>query len=176
MKKADSVFRSAIKYLLGTGVLLAASASSFAQTPISTLVPVPVQELTGYWKITFYLEPSHSTGATQCLAFTKVPNAVLGHPVGGTWFAPSFSGWRGQWFQDGDHFQFYGITGSLGTAEFGSLISPSIFSGDFAHFISPNGTSSSAGSYQATRVNSCAGYDVPTVPKQPTSDPTGLNK
>ena len=40
-------------------------------------------ELAGNWNITFYLEPGHFLGATQCVVFTRTGN-VVGEPNSGS--------------------------------------------------------------------------------------------
>jgi hypothetical protein len=128
------------------GVLLAASVVSTA------LAAEP--QLAGSWKLTFYLEPGHTLGASQCLVFTKQGNQV-GEPNSGTWTSPTFPGWTGEWFQDkGDHFQFYGFTsGGLATSAYGALVSNNIAAGEFNHFTP--GVTSSAGAILLNRVHSC---------------------
>jgi hypothetical protein len=113
--------------------------------------------LEGSWSITFYLEDEHTEGATQCVVFTTTQTAPSGEERNGTWTSPSFSGWQGTWQQDGDHIQWYGFTdaAALATSEFGHLPSNSIISGEFNHFIPPNGTTSSAGGWVAKRVEDC---------------------
>jgi hypothetical protein len=144
--------------------LLTAAAAAVLATPAFS------QGLGGNWRITFYLEPGHSLGSTQCLSFTRT-GTIVGEPQSGTWFSPTFAGWRGQWIKEGDHFRFYGFTGTLATAEFGAMVSNDLFSGEFAHFFSPNGTTSSAGSYQAARVGACSSASV--APGAANGDPSG---
>lgn len=135
--------------LAGVLLLAASAAPAFAQELAGAAV-----NSVGHWRVTFFLEPNHSTGATQCISFTKT-GTILGEPRSGRWTSPTFAGWTGQWIQEGDHFRFYGVTSSLGTAEFGAMINSNSFSGEFAHFSKTNGATSSAGSFQATRVSTC---------------------
>jgi hypothetical protein len=99
----------------------------------------------GSWNVTFYLEPTRVSGATQCIVYTKVPGTVAGVPSSGTWTSPTFAGWSGQWIQLGDHIRWFGITGGLATTE----------SVSFNHFSTANATTSSAGSFKMVRVASC---------------------
>ena len=156
----SDISRTVIRSILGVGMLMVASA-----------LPSAAQNLAGSWKITFFLEPGHSTGATQCIVFTQT-GGIVGEPKSGTWVAPSFPGWKGQWIQEGDHFRFYGFTGSLATAEFGALVSNNILGGEFAHFISPNGTTSTAGSFSGARTTSCGSSVAPPTGQDPSGLPT----
>ena len=143
-----------MKTLLGlmVGAVLAVSAGTVWAAP--DLVPGPIGSTT-QWSVQFFLEPNHAAGATQCIVFRKT-GAVLGEPNSGTWFSPSFAGWQGQWIQEGDHVRWYGSTaGRLGTAEFGALISANSCTGEFAHFGTPFGNTSSAGSWSMVR-RACA--------------------
>jgi hypothetical protein len=111
------------------------------------------------WQVQFYLEPNHAPGSTQCIVFTKT-GGVLGELKSGTWFSPSFAGWQGQWIQEGDHVRWYGSTSTrLGTAEFGALISATACAGEFAHFFTPSGGTSTAGSWSMVR-RTCAADSV----------------
>jgi hypothetical protein len=143
-----------MKTLLGlmVGAVLALSAGAVWALP--DLVPGPIGS-TAQWSVQFYLEPNHSAGGIQCIVFTKT-GLVLGEPKSGTWTSPSFAGWRGSWIQEGDHVRWYGSTSaSLGTAEFGALISAGLCTGEFAHFFTPGGGTSSAGSWFMSR-RACA--------------------
>ena len=145
-----------MKTLLGLmlGAVLAVTAGAVWAAP--DLVPGP-NGSTAQWQVQYFLEPSHSVGGIQCIEFTKT-GAVLGESKSGTWTSPSFAGWVGEWIQEGDHVRWYGSTSSsLGTAEFGALISASLCTGEFAHFSTPSGTTSSAGSWSMTKTNCAAG-------------------
>jgi hypothetical protein len=112
-------------------------------------------KLAGTWQITFYLEPNHSQGATQCVSFTTTVTESSAE-FSGRWSSSTFPGWEGSWRQDGDHIQWYGFTrGGLATSEFGHLPSNTVISGEFNHFIPPGGTTSSDGGWVATRVSQC---------------------
>lgn len=109
----------------------------------------------GSWRIIFHLEPNHSRGATQCVEFTTT-GEVVGEPLSGTWVSTTFAGWRGQWIQEGDHVRWYGFTsGGLATSEFGHLPSNNAMSGEFTHFLPPDGVTSTAGGWRARRVQDC---------------------
>jgi hypothetical protein len=139
-----------MKILLGlmVGAVLAVSAGAVWAAP--DLVPGPIGS-TAQWRVQFFVEPNHSVGATQCIVFTRT-GAVLGESKSGTWTSPTFAGWMGQWIQEGDHVRWYGSTSArLGTAEFGALISALSCTGEFAHFSTPSGNTSSAGSWSMTK-------------------------
>jgi hypothetical protein len=144
-----------MKTLLGlmVGAVLAVSAGAVWAAP--DLVPGPIGS-TAQWRVQFYLEPNHAAGSTQCIVFRKT-GGVVGEPNSGSWFSPTFAGWQGQWIQEGDHVRWYGSTSTrLGTAEFGGLISAGLCTGEFAHFFTPSGGTSSAGSWFLVRTNCAA--------------------
>lgn len=107
----------------------------------SALAASPV----GEWKVTFYLEPGLSTGATQGICFK----------ADGTWYSTTFAGWDGDWLWKGDRLRWYGDTGSLGTAEFGQFSSKRKFAGEFAHFTVPGAppVTSTRGNYEGRKVS-----------------------
>ena len=147
-----------MKTLLGlvVGAVLAVSAGAVWAAP--DLVPGPIGS-TAQWSVQFFQEPNHAAGSTQCIVFRKT-GTVLGEPKSGTWFSPSFAGWQGQWIQEGDHVRWYGSTSTrLGTAEFGALTSATFCTGEFAHFFTPSGGTSTAGSWLMIRRN-CANDSV----------------
>jgi hypothetical protein len=127
------------------------SNSAISQTPSEATVQ-------GSWSITFYLEPEHTQGGTQCVVFKTTRIEGNGEERSGIWTSPSFPGWHGEWQQDGDHVQWFGFTrgAALATSEFGHLPSNRIISGEFNHYIAPDGTTSSAGGWVANRVKQCA--------------------
>ena len=111
------------------------------------------QTVPGSWNVTFYLEPGHITGATHCVIFFLGPVQV-GEPVSGVWRATTFPGWNGSWIKEGDHIRWYGATDAtvpLGTAEWGLQARGTLMSGEFAHFSSSEGQTSSSGAWVATR-------------------------
>jgi hypothetical protein len=133
--------------------LLVTGVSIFSISGVAHTEP----SLEGSWAITFYLEPQHAAGATQCIVFTTTRTEGSGEERSGTWASPSFPGWHGEWFQDGDHAQWYGFTeaAALATSEFGHLPSNRVISGEFNHFFPPDGVTSSAGGWVAKRVKAC---------------------
>jgi hypothetical protein len=135
---------------------LTAGLSMFSNAAISQAPREP--RVGGSWSITFYLEPEHTQGGTQCVVFktTRVEPSG-GEERSGTWTSPSFPGWHGEWQQDGDHVQWFGFTraAALATSEFGHLPSNRIISGEFNHYLPPDGTTSSAGGWVASRVKQC---------------------
>jgi hypothetical protein len=126
------------------------SNSAFSQVPRESTVE-------GSWSITFYLEPEHTQGGTQCVVFRTTRIERSGEERSGTWASPSFPGWHGEWQQDGDHVQWFGFTraAALATSEFGHLPSNRIISGEFNHYIPPDGATSTAGGWVASRVKQC---------------------
>jgi hypothetical protein len=119
--------------------------------------------IVGSWNITFFLEPDHTQGATQCVEFTLNPGSVVGEPLEGQWSSPTFISWGGDWFQEGEHVQWYGSTsGSLATSEYGDLASSQNSQGKFNHFFlrAPGSSTSSAGAWTGTRVDSCSSPDA----------------
>ena len=122
-----------------------------------SLAPLSASEPTtvGSWNVTFYLEPGHALGATQCVVFT-LTGGIVGEPISGTWLSTTFVGWNGQWFQEGDRVQWYGFTDAgLATSEFGQLVHNNLMAGEFNHFLPPDGVTSSAGSWKVARTASC---------------------
>lgn len=121
--------------------------------------PAVSPSVVGNWKVTFYLEPLRSIGATQCIVMTLVPGTVAGSPTSGTWRSPTFPGWSGQWIQQGDLVRWFGITGGLATSEVGSVLNRNILGGtSFNHFSTSSGAAtSSAGTWSAVRTISCNG-------------------
>jgi hypothetical protein len=147
-----------MKTLLGlmVGAVLAVSAEAVWAAP--DLVPGAIGS-TAQWSVQFFLEPNHAPSSTQCIVFRKT-GGILGEPNSGTWFSPSFAGWVGRWIQEGDHVRWFGSTsGRLGTAEFGALISAGSCTGEFAHFTTPSGGASSAGSWSMIR-RACASDSI----------------
>lgn len=125
-------------------------------------------QLTGNFNVTFYLEPSLATGATQCVVFTST-GGVLGESSSGTWTSPTFSGWQGQWVQRGDDFKWFGISnGSLATSEAGNLSFGGLATGHFIHFSTASTANASSGGYfKMQRVGSCPGAAVTTQGLEP---------
>ncbi|HET6376365.1 MAG TPA: hypothetical protein VFF88_09975 [Methylocella sp.] len=120
----------------------------------------------GLWKVTFYLEPGLSLGASQNICFL----------ANGTWYSTTFSNWKGDWFQKGDRLRWYGRTSSLGTAEFGQFIANRSFGGEFAHFRASSSTpplTSSRGNYYGVfSSTSCPPPAAPSVTTK-SGDPAG---
>lgn len=148
MRKASVVFALS----LGAGLL---SGAAFAASPV------------GLWKVTFYLEPGLTLGASQNICFL----------AGGTWYSTTFSNWKGDWFQKGDRLRWYGRTSSLGTAEFGQFIANRSFGGEFAHFnasgtSTPPLTSSRGNYYGVFSSNTCPQPAAPSVTTK-SGDPAG---
>jgi len=136
-------------------VLVLSAVFSHAQQAPGSREP----SIVGSWNITFFLEPNHILGATQCVEFTLNPGSVVGEPLEGQWSSPTFTFWSGDWFQEGEHVQWYGSTsGALATSEYGDLASGQNSQGKFNHFSAqaPGSATSSAGAWIGTRVESCS--------------------
>ncbi|HEY9631791.1 MAG TPA: hypothetical protein V6D14_00190 [Coleofasciculaceae cyanobacterium] len=129
-------------------------------------------DLSGTWQVTFYSEPNHSGGATQCIVFTPT-GKILSEPKSGTWQSPSFSGWKGEWIQEGDYVRWYGFTtGNLASdAHTGLMVSSTSMRGEFETFVAPGKTSNS-GAWSATKVSQCS-TSQSQVNSTPSGDPTG---
>jgi hypothetical protein len=140
-----------MKKLAICGLILAASAIN------APLVHAASPSIVGNWNVTFFLEPSRTTGATQCIVFKSVAGTVAGESNSGTWTSPTFPGWTGQWVKQGDHVRWFGVTSTLATEESGNVENNKIFGGvSFNHFAKSDATTSSAGSWNAVRVSSCS--------------------
>lgn len=130
--------------------------------------------IVGNWNVTFFLEPGRTTGATQCIIFKLVPGTVAGESTSGTWTSPTFPGWSGQWVKQGDHVRWFGVTDTLATEESGNVENNKIFGGvSFNHFSKTNAATSSAGSWNAVRVNACIPYNGGL--DEEGKDPSGAN-
>ncbi|MBW4621014.1 MAG: hypothetical protein KME17_16860 [Cyanosarcina radialis HA8281-LM2] len=151
--------------------LLLAGGLMFTSLPA---MAAPVPSIVGSWRVTFYLEPNHTVGASQCVTFVQNPIQV-GEPASGRWFSTTFPGWQGKWIQEADHVRWYGFTGSLATAEStGFTASANLITGEFIHFSAANGvTTSSSGAWSATRVSSCANVRATTLTAPQGGDPSG---
>lgn len=71
----------------------------FSSLPAMAQVPAPNPSIVGSWRVTFYLEPNHTVGGTQCVTFVQNPIQV-GEPASGRGFSTTFPGWQGKWIQD----------------------------------------------------------------------------
>lgn len=148
-----------MKKLLICGLALTSTLFNLTMARAESATASP--NVVGIWNVTFYLEPGRGTGATQCIVFKSVPGIVAGVPTSGTWTSPTFPGWSGQWIQLGDHVRWFGVTSSLATTESGNLQGARTFGGvSFNHFAKSNAATSSAGSWTAVRVASCARYNT----------------
>jgi hypothetical protein len=150
MKTAKIVLASSV-FL---GMAFGTAANAMAASPV------------GQWNITFYLEPGLGTGATQGICYL----------ANGTWFSTTFSNWKGDWFEKGDRFRWYGRTGPvLATAEFGQFISNTTFGGEFAHFVVTRlpPITSTRGNYSAVKVsNICNRPAAASAVVNPNADPS----
>jgi hypothetical protein len=113
--------------------------------------------LRAVWLVTFYNEPLRQAGQTQCIKFAKTNNIVGVTHFSGTWTAPTFSGWGGEWIQFGDNIRFWGVTGGgLSTYASGMLQTDKLIGGEFfVHFLSANGKAGSAGNWSAKNAAGC---------------------
>ena len=113
--------------------LILAAGTALAATPV------------GQWNFSGFRWPDLKAGPTQGICFV----------VDGTWYSTTFTGWNGQWTQDGDSIRFYGTTGVLSTAELGQFMSNTRISGGFVHFnTSKVVTTSSIGNFLMTMKSS----------------------
>jgi hypothetical protein len=151
--------------------LLLAGGLMFSSLPA---MAAPVPSIVGSWRVTFYLEPNHTVGGTQCVTFVQNPIQV-GEPASGRWFSTTFPGWQGKWIQEADSVRWYGFTGSLATAESsGFTASANLMTGEFIHFFPTAGTTtSSSGAWSATRVPFCPTSTVGSTAAPQSGDPSG---
>jgi hypothetical protein len=86
-----------------TGIALLAATIMAAASPALATIK-------GDYTITYLSGPSHTETATQCLDFTPAKKAdyIVGFPHSGTWTATTFSGFSGNFVQDGSDLRFYG--------------------------------------------------------------------
>jgi hypothetical protein len=70
--------------------------------------------INGDYTVTYLSGPSHTATATQCLQFTpaKKSDYIIGFPHSGTWTATTFSGYGGNFVEDGSDLRFYGTFNS----------------------------------------------------------------
>ena len=110
------------------------------------------QTVPGSWNVTFYLEPGHATGATQCVIFLLGP-AQVGEPLSGRWRATTFAGWNGHWIKEGDHIRCTARPTPSPPRHRG-VGPPGVrhaHGGEFVHFSSDEGQTSTSGAWIATR-------------------------
>jgi hypothetical protein len=169
--KESSIY---MKRLFIAAAALAALCPTLGSTPALAASSPAVY---GSYNVTFYLEPSRATGATQCIIFTptNIFGTGLGVTTSGTWTSPTFAGWSGQYIQEGDHIRWYGFTtGGLATSETGNALNSVLIGGqDFNHFV--RGATSSLGNWSATKVGSCPRVATLAVPNATNADPSGLH-
>jgi len=125
----------------------------------SALGPAPsVPDVPGIWVITFFAEPGHSTGGSQCLIFTQA-GGRLGEPRGGTWDSSTFADWQGEWFMDGNgdllYWSGYFSSNSGASLAVGPLVSATIASGNYDQVHIPAGSTFGRSAYSMTKVSSC---------------------
>lgn len=158
--------------------------ASVASTSVSVL-PLPIilpsaPSIIGSYQVSFYSDPFHVLTATQCIVFTKGASPIVGLSNSGNWFSTTFSGWKGQWVQEGLHTQWYGFTsGGLASSADGSMFTndstgtnkANLGTGFFNTFFRP-GTTSNAGTYVMTRVSGCP-YTLLLESLEPSADPSG---
>lgn len=106
--------------------IAAAAAIAFTGSLSATTLPaVAGRGLSESWLVTYYLDPSSTTGNTVCVNFGKGKDAS--GVITGTWSSPSISGWKGQYVVKGEHFAWHGSYTASGvtyaTYDVGDLIS-----------------------------------------------------
>ncbi len=150
MKIAKTVLASSV-FL---GMAFGTAANAMAASPV------------GQWTVTFYSDPNLAPTGTQGICYL----------ANGTWFSTTFSNWKGDWFEKGDRFRWYGRTASaLATAFFGQFISNTSFSGEFATFRSSGQPplTSNRGNYAAVKVsNICNRPAAASAVEIPNVDPS----
>jgi hypothetical protein len=151
----------------------------------SAILPFPIllpsePSIIGSYQVSFYSEPYHKLTATQCIVFSKGASPIVGESNSGNWFSTTFSGWQGQWLQEGEHVQWYGFTsGGLASSADGNMFTndstgtntSNLGAGFFNTFFRP-GTTSNAGAYVMTRVSSCPRV-ILLESLEPSADPSG---
>jgi hypothetical protein len=167
------------KQLFGQPGQLAAavSASDTAILPFPIVLPSE-PSIIGNYSVQFYSEPNHNLTATQCIVFSKGPS-IVGESNSGKWFSTTFSGWGGEWLQEGEHIQWYGFTrGGLAYSADGNLFTndsrgtntSNMGAGTFNTFL-PSGYTN-AGAFVLNRVPSCQGT-ILLESLDPNADPSG---
>jgi hypothetical protein len=159
----------------------AASVSSAASSIV--LPPIILRSapsIIGSYSVSFYSDPFHVLTATQCIVFSKGASPIVGLSNSGNWHSTTFSGWQGQWVQEGLHVQWYGFTsGGLASSADGNMFTndstgtnrSNLGAGFFNTFVRP-GTTSNAGTYVMTRVASCPSA-ILLESLEPNADPSG---
>ena len=157
----------------------AVSAIDTAILPFPILLPSE-PSIIGSYQVQFYSEPNHNLTATQCIVFTKGASPIVGESNSGNWFSTTFSGWKGQWLQEGEHVQWYGFTsGGLASSADGSLFTndssgtntSNMGAGLFSTFVPP-GVTSNAGAFVMNRIPRCP-YGILLESLEPSADPSG---
>jgi hypothetical protein len=151
--------------------------SAILRLPI--VLPSP-PSIVGSYQVSFYSDPNHILTATQCIVFSKGASPIVGLSNSGNWFSTTFSGWKGQWVQEGLHTQWYGFTsGGLASSADGNMFTndstgtnkSNLGAGFFNTFVPP-GTTSNAGSYVMNKVSACP-YTLLLESLEPSADPSG---
>ena len=111
-----ALFQRATLSIAFGSILLAAAASP----------ALAIHSLAGTWLVTYYLDPTSTQGSTQCINTRKTgeTNGV----ISGTWSSPTLQGWRGQWTEKGQHYEWHGtyvVSGTTyATFDVGDFITP----------------------------------------------------
>jgi hypothetical protein len=129
--------------------------------PAAAIIP-----LNASWMVTYYIDPSGSSGGTQCINFRKKSDA--GGVVTGTWDSPTFPGWSGEWVQKGQHYSWYGKYANaqgvnVATYDAGDFITATITAEPSIGAFMPDGTkpvSVYTGTATMLQVASCNGMSV----------------
>jgi hypothetical protein len=140
-------FRHDAQALVVSALLIAGVASAQAAGSVA-----------GSWSVTYYLDPGHKLGGSQCIVFAKT-GGIVGEALSGTWTSTTFTGWDGNWVQRGDAVEWSGFTSDgLATFEAGHQLASDVLAGtDFVHNYGPQGsvTTSSAGTWTGVRTHAC---------------------
>lgn len=65
-----------------------------------------VHTLNATWIVTYYIDPTGVTGATECINFHR--KSEVNGVITGIWNSPTFPGWTGQWVEKGQNYSWYG--------------------------------------------------------------------
>jgi hypothetical protein len=168
-------------HIFGQPGQLAATASVNDSAILQLPIVLPsAPSIIGSYQVSFYSDPYHKLTATQCIVFSKGASPIVGLSNSGNWFSTTFSGWKGQWVQEGLHAQWYGFTsGGLASSADGNMFTndstgtnrANLGAGFFNTFVPP-GRTSNAGTYVMTRVSACPRV-ILLESLEPSADPSG---
>ena len=135
--------------------LALAAASLLIGVGAAQAAPSPV----GQWRVTFFLEPNLTTGATQNICFKADQ----------TWYSSTFPGWKGYWYQDGIRLRWNGSAGVSATGAFGQFDSPTLQSGEAGAWLATSGAATAPGATYSMSFTKRA-CDAPAARRQASGD------